>query len=51
MKCYGVLSAFLFLIIKLNGVLCANTTVWGVGLNPIIILPARYFYVKYNEKM
>ncbi|VVC26787.1 Lipopolysaccharide-modifying protein [Cinara cedri] len=47
----GVLLAFLFLVIKLNGLLCANTTVWGVGLNPVVVLPARYFYVKYNEKI
>lgn len=38
----------LFVIFQIDGLLSANTTIWGPGLNPEIVLPARYFYVEYN---
>jgi hypothetical protein len=45
----GILLTLLFVIFEFYGLLSANTIVWGPGLNPKIVLPARYFYIKYNQ--
>ncbi|XP_050438483.1 protein O-glucosyltransferase 2-like [Adelges cooleyi] len=47
----GLFLAFIFVlnIIKCNEYLLSNVTIWGPGLNPDVILPARYFYVQCNQ--
>lgn len=49
MSIINILLIFLLLISKFNELLSVNITIWGPGLKPKIVLPARYFYVKYNQ--
>ncbi|XP_027850815.1 protein O-glucosyltransferase 2-like [Aphis gossypii] len=41
---------FLLAIFKFDGLHSADTTIWGPGLDPLIVLPARYFYVQYDQE-
>lgn len=46
-----VVFTLLFIIFEFDESLSINTTIWGPGLNPEIVLPARYFYIKYDEDL
>ena len=45
----GITLILLFVVSKFDGLHFADTTIWGPGLDPLIVFPARYFYVQYDQ--
>jgi len=45
----GITLVILFAVLKFHGLHSVDTTIWGPGLNPLIVLPARYFYLQYDQ--